>query len=164
MILPSLWWPEILMIICNKHHWVLVIIWIDKTSFSHFSDFAATIPRPFGVRYDPYTQVRKQIYLFQQILFYQNMLQSIQLLDSKRQIQVLNQKSDQNKKHKNISKFAEYLFINFDSFLWTCSCVLIVQKLLTNINHEMRTLCDAFTKFWKSHSFDHFSWNVNQNQ
>jgi len=51
-------------------------------------DFAATIPRPFGVRYDPYTQ-------------------SIQLLDSKRQI----------------------------------------QKLLTNINHEMRTLCDAFTKF-----------------
>ena len=21
------------------------------------------------------------------------------------------------------------------------------QKLLTNINHEMRTLCDAFTKF-----------------
>jgi len=51
-------------------------------------DFAATIPRPFGVRYDPYTQ-------------------SIQLLDSKRQI----------------------------------------QKLLANINHEMRTLCDAFTKF-----------------
>jgi len=51
-------------------------------------DFAATIPRPFGVRYDPYTQ-------------------TIQLLDSKRQI----------------------------------------QKLLTNINHEMRTLCDAFTKF-----------------
>jgi len=51
-------------------------------------DFAATIPRPFGVRYDPYTQ-------------------SIQLLDSKRQI----------------------------------------QKLLTNINHEMRTLCDAFNKF-----------------
>ena len=103
-------------------------------------------------------------YFFQQILFYQNMLQSIQLLDSKRQIQVLNQKSDQNKKHKNISKFAEYLFINFDSFLWTCSCVLIVQKLLTNINHEMRTLCDAFTKFWKSPSFDYFSWNVNQNQ
>merc|ERR1719430_2071327 len=51
-------------------------------------DFASTIPRPFGVRYDPYTQ-------------------TIQLLDSKRQI----------------------------------------QKLLTNINHEMRTLCDAFTKF-----------------
>merc|ERR1711936_122286 len=51
-------------------------------------DFAATIPRPFGVHYDPYTQ-------------------TIQLLDSKRQI----------------------------------------QKLITNINHEMRTLCDAFTKF-----------------
>merc|ERR1711936_982677 len=51
-------------------------------------DFAATIPRPFGVRYDPYTQ-------------------TIELLDNKRQI----------------------------------------QKLLTNINHEMRTLCDAFTKF-----------------
>ena len=33
------------------------------------SDFAATIPRPFGVRYDAYTQ-------------------TIQLLDSKRQIQV----------------------------------------------------------------------------
>merc|ERR1711936_1034673 len=51
-------------------------------------DFAATIPRPFGVRYDPYTQ-------------------TIQLLDSKRQI----------------------------------------QKLVTNINSEIRTLCDAFTKF-----------------
>ena len=35
------------------------------------SDFAATIPRPFGVRYDAYTQ-------------------TIQLLDSKRQIQVQN--------------------------------------------------------------------------
>jgi len=51
-------------------------------------DFAATIPRPFGVRYDPYTQ-------------------SIQLLDSKRQI----------------------------------------QKLITNINSEIRTLIDAFEKF-----------------
>jgi len=51
-------------------------------------DFAATIPRPFGVRYDPYTQ-------------------TIQLLDSKRQI----------------------------------------QMLITNINSEIRTLCDAFTKF-----------------
>ena len=40
-------------------------------------------------------------------------------------------------------------FFNSDSFLWICSCVLILQKLLTNINHEMRTLCDAFTKFWK---------------
>jgi len=51
-------------------------------------DFAATIPRPFGVRYDPYTQ-------------------TIQLLDSKRQI----------------------------------------QKLITNINCEIRTLIDAFNKF-----------------
>merc|ERR1712088_622794 len=51
-------------------------------------DFAATIPRPFGVHYDPYTQ-------------------SIQILDSKRQI----------------------------------------QKLISDINYEMRTLCDAFTKF-----------------
>jgi len=51
-------------------------------------DFAATIPRPFGVRYDPYTQ-------------------TIQLLDSKRQI----------------------------------------QKLITNINSEIRTLIDAFNKF-----------------
>jgi len=51
-------------------------------------DFASTIPRPFGVRYDPYTQ-------------------SIQLLDSKRQI----------------------------------------QKLITNINSEIRTLIDAFGKF-----------------
>jgi len=51
-------------------------------------DFAATIPRPFGVRYDPYTQ-------------------TIQLLDSKRQI----------------------------------------QMLITNINSEIRTLCDAFNKF-----------------
>jgi len=51
-------------------------------------DFAATIPRPFGVRYDAYTQ-------------------SIQLLDSKRQI----------------------------------------QMLITNINSEIRTLCDAFNKF-----------------
>jgi len=51
-------------------------------------DFAATIPRPFGVRYDAYTQ-------------------TIQLLDSKRQI----------------------------------------QKLITNINSEIRTLIDAFNKF-----------------
>jgi len=51
-------------------------------------DFASTIPRPFGVRYDPYTQ-------------------TIQLLDSKRQI----------------------------------------QKLITNINSEIRTLIDAFNKF-----------------
>merc|ERR1712168_1021852 len=51
-------------------------------------DYAATIPRPFGVRYDPYTQ-------------------SIQLLDSKRQI----------------------------------------QKLIGNINCEIRTLIDAFNKF-----------------
>jgi len=51
-------------------------------------DFAATIPRPFGVRYDPYTQ-------------------SIQLLDSKRQI----------------------------------------QKLIENINTEIRTLIDGFNKF-----------------
>jgi phenylalanine-4-hydroxylase len=51
-------------------------------------DFSATIPRPFGVRYDPYTQ-------------------SIQLLDSKRQI----------------------------------------QKLIQNINGEIRTLIDAFEKF-----------------
>jgi len=51
-------------------------------------DFAATIPRPFGVRYDAYTQ-------------------TIQLLDSKRQI----------------------------------------QMLITNINSEIRTLCDAFNKF-----------------
>jgi len=51
-------------------------------------DFASTIPRPFGVRYDPYTQ-------------------TIQLLDSKRQI----------------------------------------QKLITNINSEIRTLIDAFGKF-----------------
>lgn len=51
-------------------------------------DFAATIPRPFGVRYDPYTQ-------------------SIQLLDSKRQI----------------------------------------QKLIENINSEIRTLIDGFNKF-----------------
>jgi len=51
-------------------------------------DFAAIIPRPFGVRYDPYTQ-------------------SIQLLDSKYQI----------------------------------------QKLITNINCEIRTLIDAFSKF-----------------
>jgi len=51
-------------------------------------DFAATIPRPFGVRYDPYTQ-------------------TIQLLDSKRQI----------------------------------------QKLIANINSEIRTLVDAFNKF-----------------
>merc|ERR1711936_1418775 len=51
-------------------------------------DFAATIPRPFGVRYVPYTQ-------------------TIQLLDSKRQI----------------------------------------QKLITNINCEIRTLIDAFNKF-----------------
>ena len=55
---------------------------------STFSDFAATIPRPFGVRYDPYTQ-------------------TIQLLDSKRQI----------------------------------------QKLIANINSEIRTLVDAFNKF-----------------
>jgi len=51
-------------------------------------DFAATIPRPFGVRYDPYTQ-------------------GIQLLDSKRQI----------------------------------------QKLIENINTEIRTLIDGFNKF-----------------
>ncbi|XP_023349763.1 protein henna [Eurytemora carolleeae] len=51
-------------------------------------NFAATIPRPFGVRYDPYTQ-------------------TIQLLDSKRQI----------------------------------------QKLIQNINGEIRTLIDAFEKF-----------------
>jgi len=51
-------------------------------------DFAATIPRPFGVRYDPYTQ-------------------TIELLDNKRQI----------------------------------------QKLITNINCEIRTLIDAFNKF-----------------
>jgi len=51
-------------------------------------DFAATIPRPFGVRYDAYTQ-------------------TIQLLDNKRQI----------------------------------------QKLITNINSEIRTLIDAFNKF-----------------
>jgi len=51
-------------------------------------DFASSIPRPFGVRYDPYTQ-------------------TIQLLDSKRQI----------------------------------------QKLIGNINSEIRTLCDAFSKF-----------------
>lgn len=51
-------------------------------------DYASTIPRPFGVRYDPYTQ-------------------AIQLLDSKRQI----------------------------------------QKLITNINSEIRTLIDAFSKF-----------------
>jgi len=50
-------------------------------------DYAATIPRKFGVRYDPYTQ-------------------SIQLLDSKRQI----------------------------------------QKLIANINTEIRTLIDAFNK------------------
>ena len=53
-----------------------------------FSDFAATIPRPFGVRYDAYTQ-------------------SIQQLNSKRQI----------------------------------------QKLIGNINCEIRTLIDAFNKF-----------------
>jgi len=51
-------------------------------------DFASTIPRPFGVRYEPYTQ-------------------TIELLDSKRQI----------------------------------------QKLITNINCEIRTLIDAFNKF-----------------
>jgi len=51
-------------------------------------DYAATIPRPFGVRYEPYTQ-------------------TIELLDSKRQI----------------------------------------QKLITNINSEIRTLIDAFSKF-----------------
>merc|ERR1711936_1002089 len=51
-------------------------------------DFAATIPRPFGVRYDPYTQ-------------------TIQLLDSKRQI----------------------------------------QKLISDINYEIRNLVDAFNKF-----------------
>jgi len=51
-------------------------------------DFAATIPRPFGVRYDPYTQ-------------------SIQILDSKRQI----------------------------------------QKLISDINYEIRNLVDAFNKF-----------------
>jgi len=51
-------------------------------------DYAATIPRPFGVRYEPYTQ-------------------TIELLDSKRQI----------------------------------------QKLITNINSEIRTLIDAFGKF-----------------
>jgi len=52
------------------------------------TDFASTIPRPFGVRYDPYTQ-------------------TIELLDNKRQI----------------------------------------QKLITNINSEIRTLIDAFSKF-----------------
>jgi len=51
-------------------------------------DFAATISRPFGVRYDPYTQ-------------------SIQILDSKRQI----------------------------------------QKLISDINYEIRNLVDAFNKF-----------------
>jgi len=51
-------------------------------------DYAATISRPFGVRYDPYCQ-------------------SIELLDSKRQI----------------------------------------QKLISNINCEIRTLIDAFNKF-----------------
>merc|ERR1711884_529586 len=51
-------------------------------------DFAATISRPFGVRYNPYTQ-------------------SIETLDSKRQI----------------------------------------QKLITNINYEIRNLIDAFNKF-----------------
>ena len=56
--------------------------------FDYFSDFAATIPRPFGVRYDPYTQ-------------------SIQILDSKRQI----------------------------------------QKLISDINYEIRNLVDAFNKF-----------------
>jgi len=51
-------------------------------------DFSATIPRPFGVRYNPYTQ-------------------SIEILDSKRQI----------------------------------------QKLITDINYEIRNLIDAFNKF-----------------
>ena len=55
---------------------------------TYFSDFAAIIPRPFGVRYDPYTQ-------------------SIQILDSKRQI----------------------------------------QKLISDINYEIRNLVDAFNKF-----------------
>ena len=54
----------------------------------YFSDFSATIPRPFGVRYNPYTQ-------------------SIEILDSKRQI----------------------------------------QKLITDINYEIRNLIDAFNKF-----------------
>ena len=54
----------------------------------YFSDFSSTIPRPFGVRYNPYTQ-------------------SIEILDSKRQI----------------------------------------QKLITDINYEIRNLIDAFNKF-----------------
>lgn len=53
-----------------------------------FSDFSSKIPRPFGVRYNSYTQ-------------------SIEILDSKRQI----------------------------------------QKLITNINYEIRNLIDAFNKF-----------------
>jgi len=57
-------------------------------SNSLFSDFSSKIPRPFGVRYNSYTQ-------------------SIEILDSKRQI----------------------------------------QKLITNINYEIRNLIDAFNKF-----------------
>merc|ERR1712013_885378 len=72
----------------TEHQPVYFVTDSFESAKQKMTDFASTIPRPFGVRYDPYTQ-------------------SIQLLDSKRQI----------------------------------------QKLLTNINHEMRTLCDAFTKF-----------------
>jgi len=69
-------------------HAVLFFTFSETFIFFIFRDFASTIPRPFGVRYDPYTQ-------------------TIELLDNKRQI----------------------------------------QKLITNINCEIRTLIDAFNKF-----------------
>merc|ERR1712013_223778 len=72
----------------TEHQPVYFVTDSFESAKQKMTDFASTIPRPFGVRYDPYTQ-------------------TIELLDNKRQI----------------------------------------QKLITNINCEIRTLIDAFNKF-----------------
>merc|ERR1712179_291068 len=72
----------------TEHQPVYFVTESFESAKQKMTDFASTIPRPFGVRYDPYTQ-------------------TIELLDNKRQI----------------------------------------QKLITNINCEIRTLIDAFNKF-----------------
>merc|ERR1712179_10277 len=72
----------------TEHQPVYFVTESFESAKQKMTDFASTIPRPFGVRYDPYTQ-------------------TIELLDNKRRI----------------------------------------QKLITNINCEIRTLIDAFNKF-----------------